>query len=160
MSIDLYLVRHGAAQERSPEQPDARRGLTREGAERLAREVEGLARLGVRLDALLHSPLLRAVESAELLTPLLEGRSAVSPWLALAPSVELLAEIEGESVALVGHEPWMSELAAWLATGDRNESRALCLRKGAVACLRGEARPGAMVLRALFTPGSLRRIAG
>ena len=52
---------------------DAERPLTPQGRERFAQAVLGLQRLEVRLDRLYHSPWLRAVETAALLRPILEG---------------------------------------------------------------------------------------
>jgi phosphohistidine phosphatase len=168
--MDLYLIRHAAAESAGENGTDAVRPLTRRGAERFAAGIAGLERLGVRLDEIVHSPLLRAVGTADLLTPLLRGSSRVSAYVARAPGPEILGELRGERVALVGHQPWLSELAAWLTLGGLGENAggtsettpgakpSLHLGKGSVAWLRGRAEPGAMVLRGLFTPRMLRKL--
>ena len=166
MTMELFLFRHGEAEPATAELPDARRGLTTKGRERFARGIAGLERLEVELERIYHSPLRRAVESTELLTPLLErgGETVVTPLLSQAPSPELLELLDGERVALVGHEPWLSELLAWLVFGPpsaQSDGRAdlLDFKKGGVAWLGGEPEPGAMSLRAFLPPRALRRIA-
>src|SRR4030095_13513133 len=85
------------------------------GRTRFSQAVMGLQRLKVRFDRLYHSPWLRAVETAELLAPVLDGKAVCSPALARAPSQDVLDALDGRRVALVGHEPWLGELVALLA---------------------------------------------
>lgn len=154
----LFLIRHAVAAEASPERPDSSRPLTAAGERKFAVEVRGAGRLGWRFDRLYHSPLLRAVQTAELLRPLLAGPSRSLPDLARPPDVEMLAHIEGERVALVGHEPHLSALLAWLVTGEIARGQRFPLKKGGVALLAGPLRPGAMELRAQLPPKILRRL--
>lgn len=156
--MDLFLIRHAPAEDPTPEQPDADRALTAKARKRFPRAVRGLRRLEVRFDALHHSPLLRAVQTAELLTPLLDGATVVDPRLAEAPGEELLAGLHGERVALVGHQPWLGELAAWLLTGERRHGAAWPLEKGGLAWLQGEPQPGCMFLQGWFPARALRRL--
>lgn len=156
--MKLYVIRHATAVEATPGLSDERRPLTDDGRREFARVVRGLRALDVRFDRLLHSPLLRALETAELCAPLLLGESEVTDALAKPPSKELLAMLRGESVALVGHEPWLSELVAWLATGDGNLSNAFPLEKGGVAVLEGEPVPGQMHLASFDPPSTLREL--
>ncbi|GAB5549832.1 MAG: phosphohistidine phosphatase SixA [Sandaracinaceae bacterium] len=152
--MDLYVVRHAIAEERRPDLVDASRALTKSGRKRFARCVAGLERLELRFDRVLHSPWRRAAQTAELMTSL--GR-AIEPHEALAapPSrglLEVLGEA-GETVAVVGHEPWLSELIAWLVVGEPADGDArFRMKKGGVAQLRGTPRPGRMQLRALLPP--------
>lgn len=161
--MDLWLIRHAIAEEASPDVDDARRALTPEGRERFARGVRGLMRVGPRFDLLLHSPLLRAQETADLLDPLLDGETAVTSALAREPDEELLSDIRGDVVGLVGHEPWLSQTLSWLVFGwrvyEEQASHSLVeLKKGAAAHLVGEPRPGAMRLAALYPPAVLRAL--
>jgi|RhiMethySRZTD1v2_1073278.scaffolds.fasta_scaffold967472_2 phosphohistidine phosphatase len=162
--MELFLFRHAEAEPRSAELPDERRSLTVKGRERFARAAHGLQRLEVELDRIYHSPWLRAIESAELLTLLLDGETVVTPLLAQPPTRELLDLFEGERVAVVGHEPWLSDLLGWLVFGVRmidSEARTQTLDfgKGGLAWVGGKPEPGAMSLRAFLPPRALRRLA-
>ncbi|MBL8862060.1 MAG: histidine phosphatase family protein [Planctomycetes bacterium] len=161
--MDLWIIRHAVAEQVAPGGDDARRALTSEGRDRFARGVRGLARIGARFDLILHSPLLRAQETADLLAPLCRGETAVTPALAREPDEALLAELAGDSVAIVGHEPWLSQALAWLVFGwrvyeDAPSGSLVELKKGAAARLVGEPRPGAMRLAALYPPAALRAL--
>ena len=125
-SLELYLVRHGVAALRGPDFPDdAQRPLTPEGAARWRRSVAGLRDLGVVIDVVLASPLVRAHETAEILAAGLKPKPKLVTIEALAAgrkAAEVLAVIakyaaaaRGASrLALVGHEPDLGELAARL----------------------------------------------
>lgn len=157
--MQLYLVRHAIAVPSTPEQPDAARPLTREGRARFTAVVRGLKVLGWRFDRLYHSPLVRAVQTAELLQPLVDGPCVVLPDLARAPDEEMLAHLEGTKVALVGHEPHLGALLAWLVAGDVGLGERFCFKKGGLARTRGEPRPGGMTLEGLIGPKLLRELA-
>ena len=162
--MELFLIRHAEAVERSSELPDERRALTGRGRRQFAQCVRGLDRLRLRFDELVHSPLLRALETAELCLPLLDGETRVSTRLVRAPSATLLTELTGERVALVGHEPHLSELltlacVGWRVLGDSEEGAPFAFEKGGVAWLRGEARVGGMQQVAFLPPRVLRALA-
>jgi phosphohistidine phosphatase len=160
--MDLYVVRHGIAEERREGLRDADRQLTPKGRKRFRRCVEGLAALEVRLERVLTSPWSRAAQTAALLAPLAEAAPAVEDGLIRDPDEALLAalaETEAARLAVVGHEPWLSELTDWLVTGAREGDPRFVLKKGGVAHLRGEPTPGGMELRALLPPKALVAIA-
>ena len=71
---------------------------------------------------------------------------------------DLIAET-GQPTAVVGHEPWLSELVAWLAFGDTRHSEAVVLKKAGVVVLEGAAVPGGMKLHAMVPPKVLRSCA-
>lgn len=156
--MQLFLIRHAIAAPGSPALPDAQRPLTSQGRERFAQAVAGMQRLGIRLRQVHHSPWLRAVETASLLAPVLKGDLVPSQALARSPEAALLHEIDQTPAALVGHEPWMSELLAWLITGSPSAAATFAFKKGGVAWLDGPPRPGAMVLRACLPPKVLRAL--
>lgn len=149
----LALIRHAIAEEGDD---DDARPLSKKGRKRFQDEVQALTALGLRFERVLHSPKLRAVQTAELLAALADAGLEVTPLLARAPSEELIESLRGESLALVGHEPHLSTLLAWLVTGDRALGARVELKKGAVALLEGEAKPGGMQLLALLPPRVLR----
>jgi len=120
--IQLYVIRHGLAGDRGEAWPDdTKRPLTPQGVARLRREVQGLDLLGVRFDQVLTSRLVRARQTAEILAQALGPRTGVTAVEALAPGgtpaavVSALAEhVRQGSVAIVGHEPDLGQLAARL----------------------------------------------
>ena len=154
--MELYLVRHAAAVGRDQGFADPDRPLTPEGAAAFKKVVAGLKKLGVRLDRIYHSPWLRAVQTAELLTPVLRGESVVHAGLVRTPAPELWADWQGDNVAVVGHRPWLNELLALLVAGNPDLAEHFVIKKGGVVHLRGEAIPEGMDLVALLTPAVLR----
>ena len=159
--MQLVLCRHAIAVDPVEELPDAARPLTRRGKERMAEVVRGLRRLGLELDQLRHSPWTRAVETADLLAPLVVGETVVEPLLSRAPGDELLDSLATAGrtrVALVGHQPWMGELCGWLVFGRKVRGGSLEWKKAGIAWLEGEPRPGGMVLQAFLPPRMTRRL--
>ena len=159
--MELLLVRHGIAEDVSSTGRDRDRALTAVGIDRFSTCAAGLAAAGWRVDLVLHSPWRRAVQTAELLSPLTRngGRIEPFPLLAEPPDEALLSAVEREDVervALVGHEPWMSTLCAWLATGRPELGGNFAFKKGGIARLDGPLRAGGMQLLA-FTPPSITR---
>jgi phosphohistidine phosphatase len=159
-AMQLYVIRHAIAEDAAPDQEDADRKLTPEGEKKLKAEVKGMRELGWMFDRVLTSPWVRARRTAELLGPVSEHDADETPLLAMSPTQELLAVLRegGEHVAVVGHEPWLTELVQWLTLADPYRN-ALELKKGGVAVLEGEVAPGAMKLRALLPPKILRGLA-
>lgn len=151
----LYLVRHAIAEDAAPGQSDAARALSAEGRERFAEELRGLRKLGLKLDRLHFSPARRALETAEFLCEFVEGELRVDPLLAAAPGAALLAGLAGERVALVGHEPWLSQLAGHLVDGSTLPP---ALKKGGVLELEGDPVPGGMRLVRSLEPAELRAL--
>jgi phosphohistidine phosphatase len=150
--MDVFLVRHAVAEDG---EDDAARPLSRKGARRFAQTARGLVELELPIATVLHSPRLRAMQTAELLSAPFEAQLRVSAELDGPPSEALLDALT-EGAALVGHEPHLSTLLAWLVTGDQRLARAFELKKGSVAWLSGEPRPGKMVLTALLPPFATR----
>ena len=118
----LYLVRHAVAEERGADWPDdSQRPLTAEGSKRWRREAHGLAALGARPDLILTSPFTRARQTADLLAAAFPKKPKVVESPALEPGMkprDVLRALQPEgriaSLALVGHEPGLGELAALL----------------------------------------------
>ena len=156
--MQLFVIRHAVAVPRNGRTPDAARPLTPKGRKRWKRAVRGLERLEMTFDRLYHSPWLRAVETADALADLVEGKSVVTKELARSPTTRLLEQLEGERVALVGHQPWLGELVGLLVFGDAREGAQLVLEKGSVVCLEGRPRAGGMTLHALLSPDVLGAI--
>ena len=115
--MQLYLVRHAEA---ADGEPDELRPLTADGR-RAARTLgERLAADGVKPDAVLTSPLLRARETgAELARPVglePEPDDRLAPG-ATTESVRAAAAERGETVVVIAHQPDCSRVAAELTGG-------------------------------------------
>ncbi|MBP8273309.1 MAG: phosphohistidine phosphatase SixA [Acidobacteria bacterium] len=136
MAASVYLVRHAIAADAGDEWPDdTKRPLTRKGAARMREIAAGLVALGVEIDAVITSPLVRARETAELLVGALPNKPVVGVSTALAPGLDassvaemLSRHAKTGSVALVGHEPGLGEFAAWLI----GASQPIPVKKGGV----------------------------
>jgi phosphohistidine phosphatase len=159
----LYLVRHAIAAERGPAWPDdAKRPLTSKGISRMRDVVRGLRDLDVAIDVILTSPLVRAKQTAEILAEGLRPTPPIAVVAALSPGVPPVQVIEAlgtfrkmHRIALVGHEPGMGELAAWLI----GAKQALPFKKGGVARIDigSTPAPGQGELVWMATPKMLRK---
>lgn len=117
--MKLYLVRHGDAVPEEEAGSDRDRWLSPRGRE----QVRGLARLlreqQLELDAVVSSPLPRAVQTAELLAGALDHLGVLEARRYLEPSAQPAVaardlRARGGDVLVVGHEPCISALAAVL----------------------------------------------
>jgi phosphohistidine phosphatase len=162
--MDLFVIRHAVAEDAEPGQEDSARKLTSDGKRKFRRAVQGLRELDWCFDRILTSPWARALETAELLGPLTDGPTIATDLLTDKPRPELFALIaettaqprKQHATAVVGHEPWLSELVGWLTFGDPHHGEALDIKKGGVIWLEGNAVPGGMMLRAMLPPKLLR----
>ena len=166
MTVELWIVRHGAAAERGPDWPDdAARPLLKKG-ERQARR---LATIMPNLDRLFTSPWTRAAQTAAALAGHAPAGAEPLEVLAVGEAVEVptaLARALGapgagpRRVACVGHEPQLSEVIGLLiAPEDASRPADVRLRKGGVARLVGALRPGGMRLELLASQADLKRSA-
>jgi phosphohistidine phosphatase len=161
---ELYLVRHGLAEERGDAWPDdTKRPLTRDGMERMQKAARGLARMGVTLDVILVSPLVRARQTAEIVAAEQGSRPSLVSIDSLAPEggyAAIITDLEKHArksrLGLVGHEPSIGELAARLI-GSRHPIE---FKKGAVCRIDVDDLPpaGPGHLRWLMTTKILRAI--
>ena len=161
----LYLVRHAIAAERGPGWPDdALRPLTERGITRFSKTVDGFAALGSKLDEVWTSPLVRARQTADLLSAGFSDRPPVKELTVLAPGqrpariVEALARAtRRRRIAVVGHEPGLGELASFLL----GTSRAIPFKKGGISRIEVEIVAGRWsgTLAWFAPPRLLRRLA-
>jgi phosphohistidine phosphatase len=137
--VKLYFLRHGLALDRQDwREDDSKRPLTEEGMDRLKRTAATIAALGLELDAILTSPLVRAHQSAEILAAALQGKNRVLTDKRLGPGFDrnqlasILRDHPGtESLMLVGHEPGLSTTVSEVIGGGRIE-----IKKGGLACIK------------------------
>jgi phosphohistidine phosphatase len=138
------MLRHGDAEDGSP---DAERKLTEKGRRQSRAAGAALAALGVKLEACLASPKVRAAQTAELACEALGVEPELEPKLAGGPfDPEALAAGLGDEVLLVGHDPDFS-MAVHSLTGAQ-----VRMKKGGLAGIqKGE-------LKVLLRPSELKRI--
>ena len=156
----ILLIRHADAGARDPERwpDDTLRPLTARGRKRHQRVARRLRRRDLVPTTLLSSPWRRAWETAELTARTTRCPAPVTcDALASSPDLDALRAAIGEPgdealVALVGHEPWMSELAGLLLTGS-DSGLALDFPKSGVMGLSAPAfAPQAATLEFLWRP--------
>jgi phosphohistidine phosphatase len=142
----LWLLRHGDAADGSP---DAERPLTAKGEGQARAAGRALAALGVKLDACLTSPKVRAADTARLACEPLGVEPQHEPKLAGGPfDAEALAAGLGDNVLLVGHDPDFS-MAVHALTGAQAR-----MKKGGLAGVeKGE-------LKVLLRPDELTVMGG
>ena len=139
----VTLIRHGEAGDDAPR--DELRSLTMRGRATAARVGRALRRRGGDFTLIVSSPLVRALQTAEIIAAGVGygGRLVVSETLVpegrVSRTISWLATLEGEdSIALVAHEPILSTLAGALVGLERFPA----LRKGEALRLRLPDGPG------------------
>ncbi len=162
----LLLVRHAHAGERDSMQwpDDTQRPLTRRGREGARRMARRLREQRLIPTLILASPWCRAWQSAELLAAFSDAKALPVELgaLAMTPAIAPIARAIGPQdtaaiVALVGHEPWLGQLASLLLVG-RREALAVDFPKAGVLGLEiGELSRGQAQLRFFLRPKQEKR---
>lgn len=125
---ELFLIRHGLAGEHGSYANDDERPLTEEGQKKTKQVAKKLVHLGIQFDLLQTSPLVRARQTAEILMEAglakeLEALDCLATgefddWLTWLNSN---ASSKYQQLALVGHEPSLSQWAEMLIWGNAIE---------------------------------------
>ena len=134
--MKLYLVQHAEA---VPAEDDPDRPLSDKGRTDVRRVASFLAR-SVRVDRIVHSPKMRARDTAVLLAQVLgpggvveEAASGLAPNDSVEVAVDLIAGWSADTM-VVGHLPFMDRLASRLVAGSE-EANVAAFQPGTVACL-------------------------
>jgi phosphohistidine phosphatase len=158
--MDLYIIRHAwAGHAGDPAWPnDSQRPLSDEGRARFARMVQQLAERGLAPQIIATSPMVRCVQTAEILAQYVPGHPEVVARQELLPGCDvqsLLAWTDRKAryhqeIAWVGHAPDVGILAAMLIG---EPSGQLHFGKGTIAAIRFDRPPrhGEGELRWLLT---------
>jgi phosphohistidine phosphatase len=158
--MELFLIRHADAAPPGEEgvQDDAERPLTAAGRDRCKTLANALQRIGVRLDCVATSPLLRARQTAEELLahwpaplPDLDQCAALAPGAKPRKLARYLWKKAAGSVALVGHMPDLAEYAAWLIGSKKAQLELAKAGAARIACDKLPAK-GSGTLTWLVTP--------
>ena len=162
--MDLLIVRHAIAFERDRHRwrDDGARPLSPAGIRRARKAAAGLKEFTTAPDRVLTSPLVRARQTAQILTDVAGWPQAVevpelSPQAAASAVLSLLGKDRSKVVAVVGHQPGLGALLAACLLGD-GEVLPIEMKKNAVACVSfaGPPRAGRAALKWLATPRMLR----
>ncbi len=119
--MEIYLIRHGIAVERGIYANDYERPLTEKGKEKTTQVAQKLTQMGLKFDVIFTSPLIRALQTAQILqksglSDILETDQLLTPELMTDPQTWLNLMQESQynpqrsKIALVGHQP---NLGAW-----------------------------------------------
>jgi phosphohistidine phosphatase len=160
--MDIYILRHGEAQPRSEDLPEADRKLTPKGK----LDVERVARLAwaakIQPDLVLSSPYARAKETAQIAIRVFQSKPPLLETPALLPNSspkqvwkEVKSHPDAQQLMLVGHEPQLSDLVAYFLA---SPELLLDLKKGALLRIRmdGLGVEPHGELKWLLTPGLIR----
>lgn len=132
----VYLVQHGEAK---PESVDPDRSLTEKGRLDVEKVSAFIRPMGLRVSYMWHSGKARAAQTAELLALGIPSDKGLSQRDDLAPNASIdtvkrdILEAR-EDIAIVGHLPFLSKLAAWLLTG-RESAEVIAFRQAGIVCL-------------------------
>jgi phosphohistidine phosphatase len=157
--MEIYLLRHGIAEDGRVGGHDSDRALTAEGRDKLRRVLKRAHEAGVRPTVILASPYRRAWETAEMAAEALEYRGEIVKTSKLVPDTSP-QEAWGEmglrwnkgAMLLASHEPLMGYMAAFLLSSPTLQ---VDMKKGAmlrVDCDRFEPAPHG-VLKWMLTAG-------
>ena len=155
--MDLILWRHAEAQDAAEGEDDLARSLTRRGSKQAERMADWLNRFLPDSTRILVSPAVRTQQTAQALQRKLRTTDALLPGAGVP---QLLAAARWpdsrEPVLVVGHQPTLGQLAAYLMGGDMNATP-WAVRKGAVWWLRHRLRDGVaeVTLVSVRTPDKL-----
>jgi phosphohistidine phosphatase len=164
--MELLIVRHAIALERDRRRwrDDGARPLSPAGIRQSRKAAAGLKEFSKAPDRLLTSPLVRARQTAQILTdvagwPPAEEAPELSPGGAALAVLTLLGQERSKMVAVVGHEPGLGALLTACLLGEVG-ALTIEMKKNAVACVSFEGSPlaGRAVLQWLATPRMLRAL--
>jgi phosphohistidine phosphatase len=164
--MDCVLFRHGIAVEREEwDGPDTDRPLTERGVKRVSQVAAGLKWLEIQPTYIFSSPLVRALETADILQASLSIPSVVKRVDDLLPDANperLLAafrDLPPEcTVVCVGHEPHLGFAASMMLSG--KPSSAFPFKKAGAGLIELSSPPkiGRGILRWWMEPGQLRAL--
>lgn len=163
----IFLIRHAEAEDAVDAahagRPDKERRLTDTGKRDMRRGAAGLVELVDEIVLILTSPLTRAVQTAELLHECfpeagLKRHAFLAPGADPAALLKSIAKQTGP-VALVGHEPDLSQWAGYMSTGTSRS--VIRMKKGSVCRLDmpDQALAGEACIAWLLTLKQLMRLA-
>ena len=150
IAVEIYLLRHGDAEEAEPGQNDAGRKLTKKGRKQAKRAAKWFDNNDVELGVIISSPLVRARKTAQQIAKRLDMQIVTDTRLSGGTlTIDTLADLAEElgnpdSMLIVGHEPDFSYIIGQLTDGHVDmkkaaiamvECEAIAVREGQIAML-------------------------
>jgi len=137
--MEIYILRHGIAEDGQAGQPDSERALTSDGRKKLRNVLRIAASAGVAPSLILTSPFKRALQTAQLAAEILEYKGELLRTKSLEPDSspklvwdEIRVHKDEEQILLAGHEPLFGRLAGYLLGSPNLE---VDFKKGAIFCV-------------------------
>ena len=137
--MEIYILRHGIAEDGQAGQPDSERALTSDGRKKLRNVLRAAVSAGVAPSLILTSPYKRALQTAQIAAEILEYKGDLLRTQALEPSSapksvwdEIRVHKDEARILLSGHEPLFSRLTAYLLGSPELQ---VDFKKGAIACI-------------------------
>jgi phosphohistidine phosphatase len=145
--VDVFILRHGKAEEAARGGSDADRQLTKKGRDDILAVALWLAAQDPGFDLIAASPLARAQETAAIVADVLEVPGKMATWKVLVPGGDpdaVCREIgrypDHAAILLVGHEPLLSSLISRMISGDA--CAGIVMTKGSLAKIRNYSYTG------------------
>ncbi len=134
--MNIYLIRHGEAEKAVIGKKDFDRELTVTGKAKLKNAAERWKAVIPRFDYIISSPLLRALQTAQVIGEVFGYSKDIISDKKLSPGgktegvIEIANSLDGEDFAFVGHQPDLGEHLSNLLA---NEEIMTEFKKGTVA---------------------------
>jgi phosphohistidine phosphatase len=142
--MNIYLIRHGKAEPTSSLVDDKERQLTDEGKKILRSSAEQWKSIIKQPDFILTSPLIRAVQTAEIIAEVMNFNDGVLNENLLLPGsstnslIELSKSLNAENIFFVAHQPDLSfHLSRFIGNTEVN----LKFSPGSIAKISFEGKP-------------------
>jgi len=141
--MNLYLIRHGDAEPISPAKSDNKRELTSKGKESIRKAAEGWKKIIKSIDVIASSPLLRAVQTAEIVAAVLNYKEKIitdkriNSGCKLEDLIDFVRSFDEDDIAIIGHEPDMSRHLSALVSSSGMYAE---FKKGSIAKIKFEGK--------------------
>jgi len=125
--MNIYLIRHGEAEQTSDSKPHEERSLTAEGIEIIKTSLEIWEKFIYNFDIVLTSPLKRAKQTAQIIQNVFNAEFDVVEEISLLNGglsedlVSIASSLNMDDVAMIGHQPDIgNHLSAMIGTNLSN----------------------------------------
>ncbi len=155
--MKLLLVRHGEAEESTPELQDKDRKLVKKGIKQMRRVGNFLSEINFSPERIISSPFIRAYQSADVILDEMELEMQIETEDFLLPSseastvVQAISQLDG-NVMVVGHNPLLENVIKALTSANAS------LKKGGIALVDFDKEKGTGTLELLLDQKTLKLV--